>query len=671
MSEARLTAPSVDDVDRPDGNKDGNHPRHGAQSPLIAAPAVFVLVLLLLATVFHGAFYLRDWGPPAVLVLGTLVALQLGGGGLPLSSRWVMAMLTGIWGFAGWTLLSATWSASPSSAWDGAAHGIFYAALVTIPIVLVPRQRVLELLGLGLIVGIALIAVIILIRMLAGDNAMFLAGRLDDPVGYRNATALLFALGFWPLIALAARGPARALRAGAFALAVLCLSLSFLTQSRGILLGLAAGALVALVLGPERVRRTWLAVLAAGLLLVFSHGLLTPYDGFDGGQGIATSHDIAVAARTTLVLVIVAFLVGLALALVDNGLRTGTPGMQGARAAARGGLVVIVVLGVAGAYVAVPHPVAELRSKWKEFTANETIATGQTRYANVSGQRADLWRVALYQFRDAPIIGRGQGSYPSDYYQNRRNDRNLDDPHGLPFQVLGELGLVGALMFLVFLVGTAGAIRSGWASVPRPRQRLAGGLAASGAVLIGQSMVDWMWRIPGVTGLGLLSMSIGVALVLPVALVAPRRLSIGWRALTGAGLTAALLIVGVLYLSDFYVRQARARSEGAPAAGLSSARHARQLDPLSVVPWYLMASAHESEGDLVAARADLAKALQLEPASFATMGVIGDFYARQGRYALARHWYGLALLRNPVDVGLQQLARTGGRPTVTPAADGD
>ena len=71
---------------------------------------------------------------------------------------------------------------------------------------------------------------------------LFVAGRLDDPIGYRNATATLFAFAFWPLIGVAAeRGRNAPLRAVAFAAAVLALGLAFLTQSRGVTIGLCAG----------------------------------------------------------------------------------------------------------------------------------------------------------------------------------------------------------------------------------------------------------------------------------------------------------------------------------------------------------------------------------------------------------------------------------------------
>jgi len=196
--------------------------------------------------------------------------LQIAGGGTPLRNRWLAAALAGIWGLAAWSLLSALWADSPAAALEGGTRNLFYAALVTIPVVMVAPGRMLWLLGRGVILGISVIAVLTLIRLLAGEDDLFLAGRLNGPVEYRNATALLFSLAFWPLIVTAAYGPQRLLRASAFALAELCLGLAFLTQSRGIIFGLAAGGLVVLALGPERIRRAWLAIVAAVGIAVFS-----------------------------------------------------------------------------------------------------------------------------------------------------------------------------------------------------------------------------------------------------------------------------------------------------------------------------------------------------------------------------------------------------------------
>ena len=101
--------------------------------------------------------------------------------------------------------------------------------------------------GWGSLAGVAALGVATLIASVGDGSDMFLAGRLDGPVNYRNATALLFAIGFWPLICFgAARGGYRGLRAAALSAATLELGLAFLTQSRGVLLGLTLGALVAM-----------------------------------------------------------------------------------------------------------------------------------------------------------------------------------------------------------------------------------------------------------------------------------------------------------------------------------------------------------------------------------------------------------------------------------------
>ena len=140
---------------------------------------------------------------------------------------------------------------------------ILYAAIATLPLALPLPRRSLAAAGWALAGGIGAIAVFVLDQ--ADDQRrrpLFLAGRLNGPINYRNATALLFALPVWPAWSPPPRGRIRARpRAVAFALATLCLGLAFLTQSRGILLGLALGGCVALALGPDRVRRAWMAML--------------------------------------------------------------------------------------------------------------------------------------------------------------------------------------------------------------------------------------------------------------------------------------------------------------------------------------------------------------------------------------------------------------------------
>jgi predicted Zn-dependent protease len=76
-----------------------------------------------------------------------------------------------------------------------------------------------------------------------------------------------------------------------------------------------------------------------------------------------------------------------------------------------------------------------------------------------------------------------------------------------------------------------------------------------------------------------------------------------------------------------------------------------------LAPRYLQASALEEAGDISGARRVLREALDVEPTSFTTKALIGDLELRAGNRTAAKAWYRRALALNPIDVGLQQLAR--------------
>jgi tetratricopeptide (TPR) repeat protein len=682
----------------------GLHERSQQQSSiwLVAGPAVLVLALLMLATAYAGAFDIAQWAPPALFILIVLLTLVLRGGAQRLPDRWLALALAGAWGLAGWAALSATWAASPGAALEGAGQLAMYAAVLTLPLVAIGDRRALRVAAQGIVAGIALIALYTLARMLSDGPALFLAGRLNGPVEYRNATALLFCLAYWPLIVLAAtRGRGRALRAVCLGLAELMLGLAFLTQSRGVLLGLGCGAVVVLALGPDQVRRAWLALLSAVLLAAAAPWLLAPYHAFTTAPGVVSAADISTAARALAALVAVGIAVGFLLAVFDTGLRATSPAMARVRSGARVALVAVLIAGLAGGLAAVHgNPAHELRVKWSQFKSLQTTSTSATRYTSAGGQRYDLWRVALNELQAHPLGGVGEGSYQFDYYLQRRTNRNLDDPHGLLFQLGGELGGVGLVLFALIPLGLVGSLCRWWRLAALGVRREVCGLTAAGATFIGQSLVDWMWRIPGLTALGVLCLGVAAALLaragmareadgqvlradgqVPRAQTPRPRAALGLlpgslsRAAPGSlprllpRLAAAAVLLGAvaltasLYLSDFYIRRARDEIGHSPSAQLADARSAAGLDPWSVDPHYLEASALESMGERSAARAQLQDAQRMEPTNGVPLGLLGDFEARGGDYARARVYYRRALRLDPLDTGLQQLASTGGRPS--------
>lgn len=629
-----------------------------------AAPAGAVAALLIIACAFDGAFALRYWALIAVLVLTILISTQIASG-IQLD-RGPLSIAVGlVWAFAAWTLLSSLWAESAADAWEGAARTVLYAAVITVPLTLGGRRQALWV-GQAIFFGVGAVAVITLIAIIANGADLFGSGRLEDPLGYRNATATLFAFGFWPLIGLASeRGRNTPLRAVSFSIAVLSFGLVFMTQSRGVAIGLVFGAAATLAIGPDRLRRTLFALAALAGVAIFSGPLLDPYHAFQNSQAV-TDSIVHKASTALLVLTFAALLFGLFAALLDNGLRGSDTG-DALRRVVPYGLAALGAVAVIGALVKIGNPVSYASDKWDEFRdVNGSTTTSSTRLGSVGGQRYDLWRVSWNEFESAPVGGVGEGNYRFQYYEQRATDRNLEDPHSLPFRLLAETGIVGLLLFTGVIVALCiGVARSAREAPPNDR-RIIAGLAAGGAVVIGQSLTDWLWLIPTVTGLGLLSLALaavprGRAEDRPAPLQVPwfrKRERLVARLGIAALLAAGALSVIFLYFGDLYIRKARDEQGSSTSAQLSAARTAADFNPVSVTPLYLQASALEAEGHRDEARAKLQDALDQESNNFVTLTLLGDFEVRAGHFAAAADYYQRASDLNPRDVGLQQLTQT-------------
>jgi O-antigen ligase len=658
-SEQQQGTQEVPELDSPPprhATKDSHHPPPSgtAGEAIAAAPLILTGLLTVVAVWWDGAFDLRYWAPLTLLSLALLLALLVAGTLSVPGRRVLLLALAAIWVFAAFTLLSAAWSQSPDAACEGAARAICYAALFTLAIATPAGARARAWIGAGLVLGVVATGAIAEVRLLAGDTAAFLAGRLNDPIGYRNGTAALLSFAAWPLVGFAARrGAAAGLRAAALAATVLVLGLAFLTQSRGMLIGLLCGGIVSLAIGPDRLRRSWLALAAVAVIGIGSGALLAPYHGSGSGTGVAAAADIRHAGIALALLCAATFFAAFFAFVFDNGLRS-PERARGLRAAAAAGLIFVASALFVGALAEVGNSVRYVEDKWDEFTAVEANAATATRLGTVSGPRYDIWRVALEQFGEHPLVGAGEGSFRFAYYRKRRTDRNLNDAHSLPLRLLAETGLIGTGLFLLWLLAMGAAIAAR-ARLASPGERTAiAGLAAAGTVVVAQSAVDWLWLITALFGLAVLALGLAAVGGEEVEEPPPPWPS---RAIGSLALLAAMLGVGALFLSGVYVRKAREQALVSPAASLESARAAARLDPFSATPLYLQAAALESEGRRVAAREELLDALALEEDNFVTFGLLGDLEVRAGNDPVARRYYRRALELNPLDTGLRKLSR--------------
>ncbi len=631
-------------------------PSSGASPDVSSPTATYGLVglcalLLLVGTWFDGAFTVTDWGPIAIFVLGAVVVL--GPGERPSLLTYGFGGVLGL--FALWTLLSNLWSDAPSFGMESAMLNIFYAGIALLVTAAVPRRAEAVTLARALVLGMGLLVLATLVLLTLEGKDLLLAGRLDTPVGYRNGAAAAMAMGAVALLCTAAPRERNALvRAGAFAMTVAALGLGFLTQSRGVVLGLGAGIVLILALGPDRLRRAWLAIVAVGFVAAVSGQLLEPYDAFIARARVEPS-ELGSALAALWIAVLAAFLLMALVAMLDDRLRH--RGSLGRWLRPAGGVALaILVLGAAGAGLArTGNPISYVDEKITEFKTLEPAALGATRLGSTSGQRYDLWRIAVRAFKDDPLIGAGEGSYPTRYYRERSTDRNLTVAHSVVLGTLGDSGAIGLLLLLGAFAAAVYAVARRWRHAERATRIWASAPLGAGAVLVAQATVDWLWSIAALTGLAILSIALGVRVLTASGESGPRAgmLSrVSWR--LSAGLSALLAVC--LFVSADFTKIAREHRSNPPMS-LSAARTAQRFAPFAVEPRYLAAGALESDRRASAARQELMEALDLEPRSFVTMTLLGDLELRAGNAGVARSWYRRALALNPRDIGLRVLAQ--------------
>jgi tetratricopeptide (TPR) repeat protein len=602
--------------------------RREVPSPVLLPGGLAVAVFLLFAAKEAGY-------PPTVWYPGALFLVALAALALPQlavrPSRATVVAIGSLLAFTAWSFASIAWSDVRGDAWDGANRTLLYAVVFALFALLPWTAGTLAAILCAYAVGVAALGSIFLWRAAdaADPDAYFLLARFAEPAGYQNANCALFLMAFVPAALLAARAEVPVLaRAVLLAAGSVLLELALLTQSRASVLALPLALLVSLVLVPARVRALLFLVPPAAAAALASGRLLDVFPALREEQGVADA--LGAATGAVWVTAVAVFAIGLVMAFADRRVVVPERIVRTAGRALGVAAVAAVVVGV----VAVGAGAGDVRGRvdraWDEFSS-PTEAHPTTSYfsSGVGGNRYDIWRVAMLEFRAAPLHGAGADNFSAAYLRERRSVEEPLYPHSLELRVLSQTGLVGAALFAAFLVAALAFV------LPLRRRTVferAVGAAAVGlfAYWLVHGSVDWFWEIPGLAAPALAALGAAASLARGSEAGAASRRS--WTVL--AAVAAALVAAATLappWLSAKEVQAAAAAWREDRETAFDRLERARTLNPLSDNPDLVAGAIASRLGDRARMRIAFERALERNPYNWYAYFELGVVAALDGR----------------------------------------
>jgi O-antigen ligase len=616
-----------------------------ALEPRIAAPTLAAAVLCAGALVFGGGFddTALVWIGGTVLGLAALVAAAalLRAVPAPRLDAPAAVFLGCLFGLAIWAGCSTLWSVSPDRSWAYTNRTLVYAAFALLGVLLsafLPRPtRLAE--GAAALVALVVVWALVVRCVPALYSDYGRVARLRAPLGYWNELALICDVAVPLALWLAApRGRSALVRAAGAALLFLATVTLLLTYSRfGVVLACVAVAAWVLL---ERDRLESLAVvaLAGGLGAgAFAVALALPGITNDGEPRSTRVHDGWIFALVVLGGAALVFAAARGFAGLEA--RSPLPAERRRRLERAAGLAALA-LAVAGVVLSIVFA----GRIWHEFTnpVSSQISSTKGRLASASSSNRWRWWGEEWQaFTAHPFGGTGAGTFQVTDLRVRKSPITTDEPHNTPLQFLGELGIVG---FLLYVAAAAAAALA----VVRARRRAAGaeraavtalgiGLAAFAA----HTVVDMDWNFVATCGPLLL---LAGALAGRAAPSVPAAAAVRRPLLAAAGIVFALGAFYSLAAPWLAQRQladatsALGRNDLAGAIGHATKAHS--WDPLSTEA-FLDWAAFEDDAPLKAQ--DLyRRAISLEPQSSEVWYALGDFYWAHGAWKPAYDAYSKA-----------------------------
>ncbi|HTR76418.1 MAG TPA: O-antigen ligase family protein [Solirubrobacterales bacterium] len=598
-----------------DGRGGGGHLAFRAR---LEESAAFLAPVLLLGglALSGGGFSLSSRHVAGLLVWLVVVALlALGAAGRAALGRpfyWSAGLLFGL---AIWSAISSLWSGSVELSVTEADRVLMYLGVFLAAFLLAQTSQRRQRFGEGIAIALAGVAILALATRLLPHvfDLSFEKSkgtRLQYPLGYWNADAIVFAMAAAQLLWMSRRSLIPFLRWFAVgALPAVLLALYF-THSRGGILSLilAAGTLIVL----SRDRLWYLATLLIAAILTLPailaiHSYTELSNNYDFPPIVGQGLDAGAILLAGIAVTLLAFW-GL------RRLEAGGSAAVGRALAISRDRRVLGGIAIVAAVCAIVAGVLYGGTAWDKFAETDVGATSSG-IAEASGHgRTQFWDVALEAFGEKPILGHGAGTYQFSWDQLRPIQMSNTQAHSLYLQALSELGIVGGLLALGLVLFLLWVGISAWrAAGGRERELFAILLGVSLAFAVGVAY-DWFWQLA----------MVGSVFFMATGILVAGRCGQLWRAraaararagvepegenaesrrfgLTVAGLAVAwltmLALIGPL-LVDHEIHQSdnAAYAENFESA-IEHANTARSIEPWAATPYLQLGLLAQAKGE--------------------------------------------------------------------------
>ena len=580
-----------------------------------------------------GGFFSTVWLPGTVALCAVVTVLAFAApwrASLRISSPVAIALGATL-ALGAWACLSAVWSPAPDLAIADGQRIFAYALSFTLGLWLCNLLGTrMHLALVPLAIAGAFAGAFALGAMLSGDDLkryLEIDGTLQYPLGYRNANAAFFLIAFWSAFGLASRASfAWPLRTLAFATSTLCLDLALLSQSRGSVLGMGVACVVYLALTRDRARAlVWLVLVALPVsgVIPAATDIIGLGDRAPAGPLLDAMRD---AGRAVALTTLLAIGVGAIAALLDGRMSLS---QRATRTANRAAAVILVALALAGTVafvVAAGNPADWVGQRVSEFRSGQEPTSGARLTVNAGSGRVQLWRIALVDFRDDPILGEGAGGYRYSYLLERHANTQpaVRDAHSVELENLSELGLPGLLLLLVAL-GSAGAAVARSRRLGPASASLSAVALATGAYWLVHSSVDWFWPYPGVTAP--VFALLGAAAAAPLRVLDLTPFGRGRLVLAAAAVVLAIFAIPP-FLSIRYQNAAYDVWSTDTAQAYRDLSRSRDLNPLSVDPILAEGAIARAAGDRSRSIAAFQDAVEKRPEEWVSHYFLAQLYRR-------------------------------------------